>query len=408
MRLLAATTVAGLALAVVAVAVSPARADDPFSLTATGGGTTITASSNNVIDLATDLIKTQDEFAALSGRSSTATLRYGGLDNAVLVTRNAAGTSATITIPSTGFTRTFTASNEDALKDQIEDFFKDQGANEYAKFLRSINEQTTLGVVDGNPLSATALMADASFYRFGFQSPRFDIGEGPRLPAGFQVDLAGGTAESDDADGWYARAGIGNTFRFGDRVGLSLNLDYRYRDVEGAAVHQLVNTNALPIGIILPGDTGGLSWTVAPAFVIGVGGSWDLAAGGFPIGGQITSSLAYRAGGWTFVLANQYGFYQGLGITLSDWDFETDVDQQILKNGVQVIRTLGRDGRGFVDAGVAYTNFLNDASTDGYRSPDVGIGFRFGSGSGVRVGYHGDFADNFTTHGGDVTLFITF
>ena len=382
-----------------------ARGEDPFTLTASGGGTNVSASSNNLVDLAGNLIDRQDQFLALNGKSLNGILRYGGVTDAVLFSENASGTSATITIPSTGFSKTFNAANEGDLRDQIEDFFKKNGAEEYAKFLDQIDQLTTIGVTDGNPLATTAMMADASFKRFGFQSPRFDVGEGPRL-GGFQIDAAGGVANTDDGDGYYADFGIGNTFRLGDRVGLSLNLDFRYRDVEGASVYQLVNTNALPIMIIAPDERDrGLSWTITPAFVTGFGGSWDLAAGGVPIGGQITSSLALRGGGWTFVLANQYGFYEGLPIDISDFRFETDVSQQILKNGVQVIRTFGR---GFIDGGIAYTNFLNDARIDGYLTPSAGLGLRFGSASGIRVGYHGDFAEDFTTHGIDAQLFLSF
>lgn len=382
-----------------------APAADPFTLTAAGGSTAISASSNNLVDLVGNLVETKDQFARLAGTSFNGSLRYGGLNNAVLFSENAAGTSATLTIPSTGFTKTFNASNENALKHQVEDFFKKNGAQAYADFLDQVNQRTTIGVNDGNPLATTTLMADASFNRFGFQSPRFDAGEGPRL-GGFEIDAAGGAVNTDDADGFYASLGVGNTFRLGDRIGLSLNLDSRYRDAEGAAVYQIVNTDALPIMLIAPDNRDhGLSWTLTPAFVIGFGGSWDLAAGGFPIGGQITSSLGYRAGGWTFVLANQYGYYGGLPITINDFRFDTRIDQQIVKNGVQIIRTFGG---GFVDAGVSYTNLLNDARIDNYFTPSVGVGFRFGTASGIRVGYHGDFASDFTTNGGDVQLFINF
>jgi hypothetical protein len=391
--------------AILAAPARPALAADPFTLTAAGGSNTIKASGNNLVDIAGNLIDRKDQYAALAGTSFNGNLRYGGLNNAVLFSENAAGTSASITIPSTGFSKTFNAANQHDLRNQIEDFFKKNGAQAYADFLDQINRQTTIGVSDGNPLATTALMADASFNRFGFQAPRFDIGEGPRL-GGFEIDAAGGMADTDDGDGYYASLGVGNTFRLADRIGLSLNLDFRYRDIEGAAVYQIVNTDALPILLIAPDNRDhGLSWTLTPAFVIGFGGSWDLAAGGVPIGGQITSSLAYRAGGWTFVLANQYGYYGGLPIDLSDFRFETSVDQQIVKNGVQVIRTFGS---AFVDAGVSYTNLLNDARIDGYLTPSVGVGFRFGSASGIRVGYHGDFADGFTTNGGDVELFINF
>ena len=50
------------------------------------------------------------------------------------------------------------------------------------------------------------------------------------------------------SSGHYTRgAMIGNTFRLGDRVGFSLNFDARYRNVEGANVYQLINTDGVPI-----------------------------------------------------------------------------------------------------------------------------------------------------------------
>jgi hypothetical protein len=225
------------------------------------------------------------------------------------------------------------------------------------------------------------------------------------MPAGFEIDAAGGTSESDHGDGWFATLKLGSTFRFGDRVGLSLNLDGRYRDVEDAAIYEIDSVIGLPIMIILPDSDGGLSWMVTPALVVGFGGSWDLAAGGFPIGGQITSSLAARVHDWTFVLANQYGYYDGLPITVTDFKFDTDVRQSILKNGVQVIK---RFGNAFVDAGVAYTNFLDEAAVDSYWSPEVGVGVRWAAGSGLRVGYRGDYGDGFTNHGAGVQLYLAF
>src|SRR3954470_11338984 len=99
------------------------HAADPFSLTASGSSSTITANGNNLVDLAGNLIDAKDQFASLNNQNISASLRYGGLNNAVLVTRNAAGTSATLTIPSTGFTRTFTAATQNQLEDQVVDFF---------------------------------------------------------------------------------------------------------------------------------------------------------------------------------------------------------------------------------------------------------------------------------------------
>jgi hypothetical protein len=378
-------------------------AAEPFTLTATGGGTTITASGKNLVDLAGDLIEAEDDFTALADENVSGALRYGELNDAVLFSRNAAGTSATLTIPSTGFSRTFTGANEDELEDQIRDFFEQEGADAYADFLREINRRTSFGVSDGNPLATTALLADLGFYRFGFRS-RIPGGAPIRLPSGGDLRLHGGVSETDVADGWFAGLSLGSNWTFGERIGLTWANSFRYHDIEGSDVYHVGTTLALPIALITSRDDEGLSWHLAPAFVGGFGGSRDLAAGGILAGGQITSSLAARFSGWTIVLANQAGFYEGVPIELSDFRFETDTSQQILKNGLQFLRDLGDNA--FLDVGVSYTNFLDDAFIDGYTSADAGIAFRLGDSASLRLGYHGDYADEFTTHGGNVSLLI--
>ncbi len=384
--------------------VGVARADEPFTLSATGGSTTVDASGSHLTNLVGNLINGQNQFASLNGQALNASLRYGSLDNSILFTRNAAGTSGTISIPSQNLTKTFTAANQDDLKSQMKHFFGQDAVNGYGRYLAVVNAHSSLGVTDGNPLATTALMADSSYYRFGFQPPRFDLTD-TQVPAGMDIKMAAGNSSSTDGDGWYADGGVGGTIRFTDRVGLSISVDARYREVNGAAIYEAENTDALPILLIEPGFGGGWSWTVTPAFVIGFGGSWDLAAGGFPIGGQITSSLSYQAGPWTFVMANQYGYYNGLNIDVSDFQYDTDVDQSICKNGLQAIYSFNR---AFIDAGITYTNFLNNAAVSEYWSPVVGVGVHFGNASGVRLGYHGDFGPGFTNNGADLQFFFAY
>ena len=381
---------------------SLAFAEDPFTLSASGGGADASASGNNLVDLVGNLIDSQDEFAPLSNRSIDGTLRYGALNDAVLFTRNSAGTSATITIPSTGYTKTFNADNEDELSDQIEDFFKNDGADAYADFLNEINRLTAIGVTDGNPLATTAILADLGFYRFGFITPA-DAENPLRINGGWDISLSGGVAETDDADGYFAALGLAKSWRIGDRVAIAWANNFRYRDVEGAAIYQMGSTIGLPIAII-NANGNGLAWHVTPAFVGGFGGSWDLAAGGFLAGGQLTSRLAYHNNGWTIALANQIGFFEGVPIEIDDFRFETNTSQQIAKNGVQLIRDLG-DGA-YIDVGLAYTSFLDDAFVDDYWSPSAGLGLRFGDSAGLRIGYKGDFADEYTAHGGNVLLYL--
>src|SRR5688500_18296324 len=246
-----------------------AVAAEPFSLTASGGGQTITATGDNVVDLAGNLMDAEEQFLALDNEDVTGSLRYGGLNNAVLFTRNAAGTNATLTIPSTGFSRTFTAANEDELEDEIRDFFEQDGADAYADFLAEINKRTSLGVNDGNPLATTPMLADMGFYRFGFITRRPGDTSVP-LPAGFDLRLTGGVISAEagddddsDLDGSFLGLGLGASFRFGDRVALTWANSFRYRDIEGSSIYQYGTTLALPIALI-PGGEGGLSWRITP------------------------------------------------------------------------------------------------------------------------------------------------
>ena len=72
----------------------------------------------------------------------------------------------------------------------------------------------------------------------------------------------------------------------------------------------------------------------------------------------------------------------------------------------EITATLDELGWGYVDASVAYTNFLQDAAVDGYWTPSVGFGFKFNDASGLRIAYEGDFANNYTSNGGTIQLYF--
>ena len=58
--------------------------------------------------------------------------------------------------------------------------------------------------------------------------------------------------------------------------------------------------------------------------------------------------------------------------------------------------------------GLTYTNFMNPAAVPSYFTLSAGLDWRFGPGSGLRVGYRGDFASGYTSHGGDVSFYAWF
>ena len=147
--------------------VTRAVAGDLFTINAvtTDGGPSLnqTVGSSSVLDLVQNAVDAQNSFAPFAGRGYSASLQYAGVANAMSFNIKSAGTSATLQIPSTGFSKTFTGTSRDDVNSQITAFLKTDGESEYAKFLKAMDEQSTVAVSDGNPNSSTAMMASETF-----------------------------------------------------------------------------------------------------------------------------------------------------------------------------------------------------------------------------------------------------
>ncbi len=389
-----------------------ARANDPFLLTArteSGVPTSVSASGSSVVDLVDDLVNTRSDFVLVAGRPFAASLQYGKIEDAVLFQQNGSGTAATLTIPSTGFTRTFTGSDADDVYDQIREFLVKEGDSEYAAFLRTINERSLLGVTDGNPLAATALLSNGTFTRFGLErgalAPPAGISDG----FGARYDVRAGIASTDEGDGYFVGTALSTLLRFNERVGLAFALPLGFRKVEDADIYHVGAEIALPLVLVAP-DSGNVIWQLTPAFLAGASGSEDLAAGGTLLGGSLTSSLRLHLGSPRLIatVANQFSFFEGSPLNIGEYEFDTDLSQQVVKTGVRLAWFFS-DGA-FLDGSITHTAFLQDAAVDDYLSPGAGIGFYLNRRhtSGVRFAYQADLADEYTAHSGTVQLYLNY
>ena len=389
-----------------------ARAQDPFSVdaqTTSGPTEQVSVSGSSMIDLVQNLVESEDEFAGFSGQGFSASLNYGRINDAIQVTRNAAGTSATVTIPSTGFSRTFTGADEDEVYEEIEDFLLKEGAKEYARFLREVNERSLIAVVDGNPLSATALLSNSAYTRFGLQRSPLDAGaltSTTAWGAGLRFDFnAGQFSTEQEGDGFYFAGALSSGFRLGDRIGISLASPFSYREVEGAKVYMGGFEVGVPIVILKPLLGRGVVWQVTPHVVGAAAGSEDLAAGGTFFGFGGTSSLSIPLGRSTaLTMGNGIYFYEGYPLNLGEYEFDTDLNQQVLKNGLKLTQGLGPIS---IDAGITHTDFLEESAIDYYWSPTVGVVGGIGT-VGIRLAYQGDFGEDYESHGGTVTLYLNY
>jgi hypothetical protein len=396
------------AIVLLAVAV-PAFADDFFNILATGsGGTTVAESNRNIIHLSDNLISLNSSFAALAGQNINASLSWGGVPNAMLLTENAAGTSATLSFPSTGFTETFVGANPIDLQNQIHDFIKNDGEKAYAEFLNQMNQLSTVSPLDGNPQASTALIATDGFERFGLRNeqPTATV----QLSGGGYLSLAGdgGVTRASGLNGTWGDFNLDLGFRFGSNVALSFGTLGIYREVAGSEAYTVAEEIALPVTII-NNSGNGISWQITPWGFGGLSASYDQAAGGILVGGGGTNSLALHLGTFTFTLGDQIDYNGNVNVRVNGYNFDTVINQWILKNGLDgQFRIPGTPV--FIDGGFSYSNFLHHAAVTDYWTPEAGVGLAFGPGNSCsfRVGFSGDYARNYNNTGGEVTLVLVY
>ncbi len=388
---------------------------EPFLITAqstSGPAQTINVTGSSLPDLVSNLIKDQAQFSTLQNQALSATVKYGGVSNAITFSKNAGSTSATIRLPGIGFTKTFTAKNQDDLEHQIKDFARKNGADIYGNFLRSINASSDIGVSDGNPLAATALLARQSYTQFGIQPTPWRPNEGVPDPLdevatpNMRLDFNGGYSHSDTGSSYFISGAFSAGARFSDRVGLVFTTPFTYRNVQGADVYNLGEEISLPLLLVQPRGRVNASWLLTPTFFAGAAGSVDLASGGTFLGGGLTSSFSFSAGGFLFTIADQADYFRGFPIHIGQYKFKTNLDQEMLKNGGKISKFFGNNL--FIDAGLTYSNFLERAAVKEFWSPEAGLGFRFGPNSGCRIGYAGDFGHDFIVHGGEIQFYLNY
>ena len=390
--------IAAIALFVLLVFGEYARADgviETFVQTTDASPISLEATQNDLRNASQQLVNDLGAYTPLAGRPFVATYSVAGAKDVLQLTSDATGQVLTITDLKTGKFQTFVAATKQAALAELTSFLNSNLPKAFGGYQTALNTLSSVGVTDGNPLAATAFFANDAFTQFGLvpaipQAPIMSIG---RATIGLQG--GGGAYSAKDVNGTYANLDLNAGVRLIDQVALAVSVPFEYRRVGTTSTLILGLNVGIPV-TILNHDvaTNGFAWQVTPWADIGGGVNTPLLSGGGVYGGGGTSSLAYQLGRFTFTLADQIGYDSGFGFQLYNINFNTPVNQWILKNGVRVDYDFWRSC--FVDVGVAYTNFLEAAAIHGYVSPSAGLGIRFGSNgsSDFQVNYVGDFGNN--------------
>ena len=368
--------------------------------------------SHDLISLVEDVIELKGPFGELPPSAIlngyVGTLDYLGWDDAIRIevdgTFPGDPVTARIIVPETGLSREFTASSSSALVDEIEDWVKDAGADEWFDFLREANANTPLAVTSGNPKSTLALLGSSAYRRFGFDDSRSRFGYqtevGRYAGLNLRLDVGGSSLDVGDFDDlWTVDSTLMIGGDFGSLVGLSFAMIGQYRDYDRAQIGDLGLELALPLTFLRPDDKSSWYWQLTPVIQAGAGASKNLVAGGLFMGGGLVNGVAKQFDSFEVLMANEIMYYGGIPAgEIGGYNFETDLSQLYFRNGIEATWYPGMGI--YVDAGVHFSNFaIDDAAVNWYATPAIGFGWQAGRWFDVRASYEPDLGpDDYIAH----------
>lgn len=454
--------------ALLALSTLAAHGQDTFSISAmTTDGSMISATvgASSLPDLAMDVADQVGGFTSFANRSFTASLTYAGVANAASITvdPNGGGMGVeTLSISLIGVDDPINFSEADGdLGDQLEDFFLRDNPGTISSFLQAINQESKVAVTDGNPLATTARSVTHRFNRFGmfadsspnstqlsrrfrtrgasqrsglssslggqplalgFGQPASDSTGDRQLELGAstepsdgswfrtRLDISAAAFEADDGafDGSELNVATSWETSFSKRFSLSLGIPLSYHEVNGSEVFNAGVHLDAPIKLILPEteDDYSFSWQITPGAGVDIGASYDFAAGGVLLSFGGTNLFNFSMGDFDLALPTSFYHFDSVPIETNDIEFDSGVEQQILRQGAKLSYTPGQSFSVF--AGASYTRFFEEVAINEYYSPTAGLGWTFSGGGNITLAYEGDFAtnDRFSRHGGRLTLNI--
>jgi hypothetical protein len=387
-------------------------AADPFSIhvqeiTPAGDGLTGVVSGSNFLDVMEEAIEANTVLAAFDQLSYNADLTYLGVEEAIsfiLFDGMGTGAEATLFIPSIDFQRDFGGPGytRDQLSDEIDDFFETEGSSVVGEFLAAMAKQSVVMPTDGNPNAATNQRADDRIQQDGFtdvaelfvEDAAADSGGGRRNFSGFGLGFNSGRFEAGDLEGTKTIVSIPFRIALSDRVALSGAVPFEYLTVEDASIYGVGLTLGLPIKLMAMDAEKRLNWRVTPAVGVSARGSVDLASGGAMFEYGVTNTLDYRINKRVIIcMVNQVTGYQSFSVEYDEYEFDPNIKQLILKNGLRGVYRF--TNRLIGDVFFLDTRFTEDAAVDQFFTLGGSLGYKLTRKASLRVGFNYDTGDDF-------------
>ena len=360
-----------------------------------------TREASSLPDLLEVFLNQKDEFAIFENEDWVADLTYLGLPEAFQVTADKDGTDVVIESDLTGLEVDFTGADRDAVADDVEEWFEDEGAAAVSEVEAEVAKVSALAITDGNPLATTARLANRAFRAFGFynstaaylgsEDGEFAINIGAHFDfSSFSVDAPSGTADGD---------------QFAITLPFQVDLPWKnivikgvgsfeITDMEGTEIYGGGYQVGVPIEIVEDYKDLGISWTLSPNLGLEGRGAYDVATGGLLVQYGLTSRVDYVVNEKLVIASiNQLSTYSTIPIIVGDLRLDPDVNQVIFKNGILASYLFYPAFT--VDAFLINTAFLEDAAVDNYNTLGIDAYLKVTGSFNVSVSLDYTLADDF-------------
>lgn len=362
---------------------------------------------NNVSDVVTEVTERQGELSSLTGQAFTASLNYLGVAGSIVIDFSADGRSATLTIPSTGFTQDFSAASESKLNDELQDFLQKDGSAQLAEMRRQVNKESPVGITDGNPNSTTSLLASDFYEAMGLNLARNFPGAQTEAKNGFSFIASGSRFEAGSFNGWSTGGRVEYRHRFNPKLELVTIMPFSYYQIETSEIFGIGGGIGLPVAIIGKLNKRETRLTLAPF----VGGmfrwSEDLAGGGALVSFGVNTTLAVPVDeSWMITGLFQISDYRGVPFDVDGYELDNVVDQQIVKVGAQVIYDF--NDWLLAELNLTGNRYLRTAAVQDWGSIGTGITVKLGQQWFVRCMYELNKGQDFLANTGSARIGLRF
>jgi hypothetical protein len=212
--------------------------------------------------------------------------------------------------------------------------------------------------------------------------------------SGFGIGFNSGRFEAAGFKGTNTDMSLPFRLRLTDRVSLNGSIPISLVEVEGSKIYGVGLNLGLPIRLRIMNKENPTNWRVTPLLGISARGSKDIAGGGVIWMAGVTNTVDYRVNSKLIVgMVNQISMHESLNVEYSNYNFDPNVSQQILKNGVRAVTPLTK--RLIGDAYIIHTNFLQDAAIESYTTFGASLAFRLAQKFDITLGGNYDTGDRY-------------